>query len=131
MRDLTRADVEAMASDDGAETRFLSLAFTPAALLALLDCTFVLPNGSHVVITAMHEDPAGFVVPTLTVVERPGPSDMDRLLAKARRWKEKGMFTDDEWGAVAAVLFVSDEPSTPAEMERIMDVAISRGLVER
>ena len=33
---------------------------------------------------------------------------IDDLAAKARRWRDDGMFTDSEWGAVCAVLFVSD-----------------------
>jgi len=41
--------------------------------------------------------------------------DVERLLAKAEKWRAAGMFTESEWGAVMAVLFVGDVESLSDE----------------
>jgi hypothetical protein len=42
---------------------------------------------------------------------------MERLLAKADRWKARGMYSAESWGAICALLFVVD-PEDMTEDER-------------
>ena len=53
-------------------------------------------------------------------VPTPEPLDrLDRMIEKAWRWKDAGWYSEAEWPAVAATLFVNDHESlTPEERER-------------
>ena len=56
------------------------------------------------------------------VVRADAPQDVGPLLDKAQRWRDRGLFTDDQWGAVCAVLLVHDIASDE-DIERGRELA--------
>ena len=55
--------------------------------------------------------------------------ELDALIAKAEKWRAAGWFTDAEWGAVCAVLFVADmetNPLTEADKAWAVDTIVDR-----
>lgn len=55
--------------------------------------------------------------------------DINRMHEKARRWHDDGWFTDAEWGAVCAVLYVADMRHMAPE-DRAKHVAAALRLAE-
>ena len=53
----------------------------------------------------------------------PSLDRLDRIIEKAFRWKDAGWYSDGEWPAVAATLFVNDHESlTPEQRERAVEM---------
>lgn len=62
--------------------------------------------------------------------EDPVEAFKQRLIEKAEKWRAEAMFTDSEWGAVCAVLFVQDMALvSDAERQRAREIGLR--MVER
>lgn len=69
------------------------------------------------------------VIDNLAAAPVPAGLDVERLISKAKRWKERGMLTEDQYGAICAVVFVETADDLTPE-QRAAAVAQGRRILD-